>query len=58
VNGPVFLVCVAVIGGSLVAAFLICEAEWDRYCQWRDLHMPMWKREEARRALTRPRPFR
>lgn len=57
-TGPVVLALVGTTVLLLVAAFLVCEAEWERYCQWRDLHMPMWEREEARRALSSPRVMR
>ena len=52
---------------SLVAAFLPllvpwlivrCGREWRRYVAWRELHVPIWEREELRRELSQPRVLR
>ena len=58
-TGPVVVALVAIVVACLVAAFLIVEGEWEKYVQWRELHMPMWERDEARRRALRclaPRP--
>jgi hypothetical protein len=56
-NGPAVIGVVLVVAALLVAAFVVAEGEWERYVEWRDLHLPIWEREQARRALKSPRPL-